>query len=242
MLLGSTALGWTAMAAPSATDSGLRAGGLAPPGAGQNETYTPPPPTEQELQRAEREDAGRGLEWFWLNGEFGFEHLGLETFRARQLVDKSAVSTAESGYLVGGGLGLRVLFLTLGPRFRFSSFADYSLWTLNAEAGAHVPLGALEPYAALGGGYASLGSVKHGSGLGTVDLAIRGFDLRVNAGLDYYLTPRFSVGGCLAGEILFLSRGTKIASPPSGPPSFYTGEGSGIGAAFTATLLAGLHF
>ena len=45
------------------------------------------------LDKAEKEDAGRGLEFFWLNGEFGVEHLGLQTFSSDKLIDVDAVDT-----------------------------------------------------------------------------------------------------------------------------------------------------
>src|SRR5690349_24049356 len=89
--------------APNSTPYG---GGLAPPPALEsNETPEAPPPgteTEAKLEEAERKDAGRGLEFFWLNGEIGAEHLGLRSFSDSDLVDPAAVETANTGLLFGG--------------------------------------------------------------------------------------------------------------------------------------------
>ena len=58
--------------AQPAYDPSMQAGGLAPPPPMQ--PTTPPPSTntgntEQQLDRAKKEDAGRGLNWVWLNLE-----------------------------------------------------------------------------------------------------------------------------------------------------------------------------
>ncbi|HEV8244943.1 MAG TPA: hypothetical protein VGP93_04215, partial [Polyangiaceae bacterium] len=162
----------------------------------------------------------------------GVEHLGLQTFHANNLVDAGTVSTAQTGLVYGGGLGLRLVFLTLGARFRLASFADYQLWTLNAEAGFRIPLGSIEPYFTFGGGYASLGS------LDTASVAVKGFDLRGGFGLDVYLTEMFSLGGNLSGDLLFLTR----PEVQSSTTAVYAKDGSSIGAGVTLTLVVGLHF
>ncbi len=95
----------------------MSSGGLAPPGSNPGYTNTNQPPTsatEQELETADREDSGRGLEFFYLNAEVGGEHLGLQTFKANQLVDSNVVKTTQTGLMFGAGLGLRLVFITLG--------------------------------------------------------------------------------------------------------------------------------
>ena len=54
-----------------AYDPSLQAGGLAPPPPMGTAPGQPPPPasgtsTEQRLDRAKEEDAGRGLNWIWI--------------------------------------------------------------------------------------------------------------------------------------------------------------------------------
>src|SRR6187431_1471848 len=92
-------------------DSGMNSGGLAPPPAVEPaEQPASPTATEQELTRADREDAGRGLEFVWLNAEAGFQHVGLETFHGDNLVDGNLVKSTQSGLLMGAGAGVRLIF------------------------------------------------------------------------------------------------------------------------------------
>jgi len=232
----------------------LQAGGLAPPPA--VESAPPPgqaPPgsatpasTEADLARADREDSGRGLEFVWLNAEVGVMHLGLGTLSNKKLVDPN-VDTTDTGVVVGGGAGVRLVFLTLGARFRYAPLPHIKLWTLGAEAGLHAPFGSLELYGALGLGYASVklpGTPLYPL-LSSVGDA-KGFDARLGGGLDYYLTNMFSLGANVSGELLFLSRSTGMAvSDGTNAAVFnatYSGDGSSVAGAVTATAVFGLHF
>lgn len=237
---------------------GLSSGGLAPPPAVESAPVeAAPSATEQELARADREDSGRGLEFVWLNAEAGVEHLGLQTFHANQLVDADLVESTQTGAVFGAGAGVRLIFLTAGARFRLASFSAWQLWTLNAEFGLRIPLGALEPYFTFGGGYASLGSFDSGSlgttlseaGIAKSDLSARGFNLRGGAGFDYYLGHTLSIGANLSGDLLFLSRSKVTTSTTPAPGSqaqrlaaVYAQDGTSIGGALALTALLGLHF
>ena len=224
--------------------STLQAGGLRPPDAVQSDaTTTPTAQTEASLDRADKEDSGRGLEFVWLNAEAGPEYLGLETLRDKQLVDGSSIKSKGAGMAYGAGIGVRLLVFTVGARFRLANFSDYQLWTLNAEAGMHIPLGRLEPYFTLGGGYASLGDYKGLNGVATPNNA-HGFDARAGFGVDYYLTNTFSVGGNLTGDMLFLSRSARPSGPQPilSPEDTYEQHGSGIGVGGTLSAVLGLHF
>lgn len=236
-----------------ATGSTLESGGLKPPTAIDKNDAPPPNQTEQQLDRADKADSGRGLEFVWLNVEGGGETLGLQTFRARDLVDGSVIHTKQTGLVYGAGLGVRLLVFTLGARFRMGSFPDYRLWTLNLEGGMHVPLGRIEPYFTLGAGYASLGPFDAGgplgAGLKSAGINARGLDVRASAGVDFYLTDTFSVGGNLAGDALFLSRQKSDASKlgltqqqQSPASAVYSSDGSGIGMGGALTLVVGFHF
>lgn len=235
----------------------LNAGGLAPPPTSPYESMPPPPsPTEQQLSRADREDSGRGLEFFWLNGEIGFEHLGLQTFSANDLVDAELVETTQTGLTYGAGLGVRLVFLTAGARFRLGSFSDWQLWTLNLELGLRMPMGMVEPYFTFGGGYASVGAFDSGSigaQLTTAGADTTGFNLRGGFGLDVYLSEAFSLGGNLSGDLMFLSRPKVEPADIPGydmlPPQeqqavqdVYSNDGSSVGAGVTLTAVVGLHF
>jgi len=237
---------------PPPDQSGMSAGGLAPPSSNPNPQYGDPSQpvtqTEQDLNRADREDSGRGLEFFWINAEIGGEHLGLQTFKANDLVDAGVVKTTQTGLLYGAGLGFRLVFITLGARFRLGHFADFDLWTLNGELGIRIPLGDIEPYFTVGGGYASLGSFGSDNlsgDLNSADVDIKGYNIRGGFGIDVYLSSTFSIGANLTGEMLALTRPGVDASKLSASSSsddIYAADGSSIGAAVSLTAVAGLHF
>jgi hypothetical protein len=223
---------------------------LAPPGSAEQdpESAEQDPEsarTERELERADKEDTGRGLEFLWLNVELGFEHLGLETFSADNL---GLVKTSQTGLLYGAGLGLRLIFITAGVRFRLGTFDAWQLWTLDAEVGLRIPLGRLEPYLLLGGGYASLGnfgSENIGAGLNSDDVDVTGYNIRFGGGLDYYVTPVFSVGAAVTGDILGLSRpGVDVSDLQAAETEaeVLAADGSGLGFGVTGTVVLGLHF
>jgi hypothetical protein len=232
---------------PAATTPQIQAGGLAPPPSSSSDPESWR--TEQSLETAEHEDSGRGLEWFYLNGEIGVMHLGLDTFKANGVVDANTVKTTQTGLLVGAGLGVRLVFLTIGPRFRLATFGDYQLWTLDAELGFRIPLGKLEPNFGLAGGYASVGSFSGSNvGFNSGDVNVRGYDIRAFGGFDYYVTPVFSVGVTAAFELIGLTRPgislSKLQNTTAGTAqqNVYAADGSSIGAGISGTLVLGLHF
>lgn len=239
----STGVAWGQAAGQPAAPSNLESGGLRPPEAVDN---TPPPPQgddatpEKELEKADQEDSGRGLEWVWLNAEVGAEHLGLQSFKANSLVDAKLVKTTQTGLVYGAGLGVRLLVFTAGVRFRLGNFSDWQLWTLNAEGGLRIPLGSLEPYFTVGAGYASLGSFSSKAPASS-SADVKGFNARLGAGFDYYLSNTFSVGANFTGDVLFLSRSAQ-ASASGDEAAVYGKDGSSIGAGATLTAVAGLHF
>lgn len=238
----STGLAWGQTAEQPAAPSNLESGGLRPPDAVDGAANPPPPDNaaspEKELEKADKEDSGRGLEWVWLNAEIGGQHLGLQTFKANSLVDSKLVKTTQTGLLYGAGIGVRLLVFTAGVRFRLGNFSDWQLWTLNAEGGLRIPLGSLEPYFTVGAGYASLGSFSTSS---PASSDVKGFNARLGAGLDYYVSNTFSVGANLTGDVYFLSRSAQ-ASATGDEAAVYGKDGSSIGAGTTLTAVAGLHF
>src|SRR5262249_22166129 len=151
--------------------------------------------------------------WVYLNAEIGFQHLGLQTFSANHLVDSKVVPTTQTGLLYGAGLGIRLVFITLGGRFRMGSFSDYQVWTLDAEVGLRVPCGSVEPYFVLGGGYASMGAfdAKDLGGVSASNVSVSGYNVRAGGGVDVYVTPVFSIGANASADLLGLSRG-KVSS------------------------------
>jgi len=233
--------------------AGLEAGGLTPPGESAPNPYESVEgmSTERHLAEADEKDTGRGLEFFWINGEAGFEYLGLQTFSANNLVDSSITATTQSGLVVGGGLGLRLVFLTVGPRFRFARFAEWDHWTLDAELGLHIPIGRVEPYFTFAGGYAKVGALSDSTVVNSNDVNVSGWNLRGGGGIDIYVSKMFTVGAAATGELLFLTRPGVEASAFANAnahgeeadiQAVYEADGSSVGAAMAVSGVLGLHF
>jgi len=215
----------------------LETGGLTPPPA------SPRPEAENQtlerLERAEREDAGRGLEFVWLDVESGYEYIALSGIASNGLVDGQVIEDSGSALSVGAAAGVRLVFITLGGRFRMAKAGDWDLWTLNAEVGLHVPFGALEPSFTLGAGYASLGAFDTDSVQpGTAS----GFDVRLGAGLDWYINPLLSLGAKATLELLSLERAAAPQPGTEDPAQVYARDGDGTGYGVTISAGLGLHF
>ncbi len=266
-LVAITGLAWataaSAQGSPAASDpwggsnSTLNSGGLMPPGSANSAQtgYDPQQQnaaTEQTLKTADNEDSGRGLQFVWVNAEAGFQYLSLNTFHANNLVDSQFVKSSQSGPLYGIGAGLRLIFLTLGARFRLGDFSAWQLWTLDAEAGLHMPIGRVEPYFNFAAGYASLGAFGGASSalnLQSAGVNIHGWNARIGFGMDIYLTHVISVGALMTGDMLYLKRSqhVTVANPNNDPvlaeaAKVYANDGSSIGGAATLTGVVGLHF
>ena len=223
----------------------MQSGGLAPPAPGGG----PPPPApaypaypnaaQRQLEEAEHSDSGRGLEFVYFNVAGGGQFAALDALGASgSLLPPGSETSVFGPYFALSG-GVRLLFLTVGPSFRFASFNEWDLWTLNLDLGWHVPLGNLEPYAMLGGGFAKLAYHGDRFGLtGAPNVATLGFDLRLGGGVDYYLSNVFSVGGMLEADLMRLSRGNVVDAAGS----TIAGEASSVGLVVTAGAVVGLHF
>jgi len=164
--------------------------------------------TVQQLDQAKQDDAGRRLEWVWIDVQGGFEQLGMQTLNggARGFV-AGFVDTSSSGGFVGVGAGARLLFFTFLLRGRLGVFDSGILYRVGPEAWFHIPFGNVEPHLSLGLGYAAMGDLHDTVGGAAADvIALRGFYTRFTAGLDYYVTPIFSVGADLSTELLGLTR------------------------------------
>lgn len=244
---------------PPAYPPNLQAGGLTPPTT--TATAQPPPvgapnQTEKDLDKAQKEDSKRGLEWFWLNVEGGFSYVDMRTFVVNDKdFTAGLVPTQAIGGVVGAGLGVRLIFLTIGARGRIGFYDPWNMFTVGGEIGIHIPLGKIEPHFELGGGYAALGNVN-GLLQGSTDaISISGGYGRLSAGLDIFATPWLSIGFLASGDFLGLVRpgltGAQIAAIQADPKindiqkdaaKGFGAEGSSFGLAGGATLVAGLHF
>jgi hypothetical protein len=224
----------------------MQSGGLAPPSPGSG----PPPPapmyptypnsTQRQLEEAEKSDSGRGLDFVYVDVAGGGQFVSLDalgesgSFFPPFVGDRSAF-----GPYFSAGAGLRLLFLTVGPSFRFARFTNWDLWTLNLDLGWHIPLGNLEPYAVLSGGFAKLG-YRHDDifGVGWSNPSTTGFNIRLGGGIDYYVTSVLSIGATLQFDLVRLSRGNVVDAAGS----VVFAEAAGVGLAVTGGPLVGLHF
>lgn len=248
---------------------GMNAGGLtppvpsAPPQSTGGPTYgdpsglgSPPPAstTDDDLDRAKEEDAGRGLTWLWVEVGGGFEHVGLQTFNIDEAAFNAGfIETSASGAVIDGGLGARLLFFTLGVRGRLGFFAPWELARIGGEIGVRVPIGRIEPRVDAGFGYAALTGVSSTSGA-AIDAAINGFYGRLGAGLDVYPLKWLAVGGGVSWEVLALTRpGLSLAEiagieeqveddPAGAGATALAAEGSGYGSSIAITARVGAHF
>ena len=213
--------------------------------------------SQAEGEPAQAKPREKGLEWVWANAEAGVELANLRRFDAN--LDTLTVGLTPSsgvGPAFGVGAGVRFVFVTLGVRGRVgalqSSGGAWQLWTLDAELGIRVPLKRVEPYLTLAAGYTSLGNFGYAvSGLGS-GLDISGANLRLGAGVDFYITRAFSVGGNVSGEMLMLARRSvplrdlaaakQIGSIDDAKARVLEASGTSFGAALTFSAVAGLHF
>jgi hypothetical protein len=242
---------------PAPFPSDLQAGGLAPPAPSTPPPATTPPPTktEKDLDKAKEEDSKRGLEWVWINAEGGFSHVDLKTFVGNEDFTFGFVDTQATGGMVGAGLGVRLVFITLGARGRIGFYDPWQMFTVGGELGFHIPIGRVDISFALGGGYAALGSVDALASGAKDAISIQGGYGRVSGGVDVYITPIFSVGVMASGDFLGMVRPgldpTQVANIKNDPSISEAQrqaadglgfEGTSYGIAAGVTGVLGLHF
>jgi hypothetical protein len=207
---------------PAPSTPGLETGGLAPPSS--TPKAAPEARVERGLERAEREDAGRGLELIWVSAGAGYELTALSAVSGERLLG-TEISDSGGGPAFHAALGARLIFLSLAASARVTRTGDWDLWMLGGRVGLHLPMGTLESSFALELGYATLSGLEDGA------LDVGGLGARVAAALDWYVDPLLSLGANLDGSLLVLSR--------DGGAS---GEASGVGLGASLSLVAGLHF
>ena len=211
--------------------------------------------TERLLDEAKVEDAGRRLEWLWLDVQAGFAQLGLQSLKGDRSLTGGFVPTSSSGGVLSAGLGVRLLFLTLLARGRVGLSSVGQLYELGGEAGFHVPLGHLEPHLQLGAGYATMAHLHDDvSGAAASLIGLRGFYARAGGGLDVFVLPVLSLGVDVSAELLGLHRAAlgegEVAALKSSPglsaaqqssADLLRAEASSLGGVLSATAVLGLH-
>jgi hypothetical protein len=194
---------------------------------------------EKELDQSDRQDAGRGLEFAWAEGFVGYQLLNVTGFSNRDLLETP--TKAVSAFSFGGAAGLRLLYFTLGARFRYTPTQDFSFWNLGGEVGLRVPYGSLEPYVQLGLGYARVGRAETQNG--TRITGIHGLSVKLAGGLDYYFSRTFSIGGQVGFDYLSMHRPAQKSEACADPTDCVMDKkGSSAGFALSPQLIVGLHF
>jgi hypothetical protein len=222
----------------------MQSGGLAPP----SKDSGPPAPaapqvsaTQRELEQAQENDSGRGLEFVYFEAEGGAELASLDAISKTGSLVPSTSKTSGFGPLFGASSGLRLLYFTVGPRFRFAHTNDWDLWTLNLDFGWRVPLGRLEPHGEMGAGYARVGHSADQVADVFPNVTVSGFDIRLGAGVDYFPTNVFSIGATVDLDFLRLSRG-RVAPLRANTGADFTTDASSLGLGVNACAVVGLHF
>ena len=194
--------------------------------------------------------------------ESGYESVSLRTFDAgtEDRLTVGFIPSRASGPAFATSLGLRVGFLTLGLRGGVARFEDrslersvgsYDLWSLAAELGTRVPIGPVEPYVLIGGGYSAFGGIDDAvDGLGA-GLDVDGVNVRAGGGLDIRLRRWLTLGVRGTGEILFLGRDGMPVRDLAEPREVDTigetkqrlleGDGASIGSAWSVTGVLGVR-
>jgi len=227
------------------------AGGLTAPGP-VDPSAQQPGPTENDLDEAKEDDSERGLSWFYVEVEGGFQHIGLETFEVEeeQLTAGFVESEASGGY-VGLGLGVHLVVVQLGPRLRLGFFPDYRVFSVGGEFGLRIPISFVEPTLTIGAGYTGLGTFTDLSF--DDDISIEGFDVRIAGGLDFFVHDNVSLGAGASWEFIGLTRPgvdvSKLSEAEKDEQNIdqaredaLAAEGSAYGSIISITARLGLHF
>jgi hypothetical protein len=245
----------------------MNAGGLSPPqplamnvasngsvsSSGTVTASAPPSEVDQGLDESKEEDSGRGLSWFWIEVQGGFEHIGLQTFNVdEQDFSVGLVETESSGGAIDAGIGAQIVFLTIGARARLGFFEDWQVGRIGGEIGFRIPISFIEPRFDLGAGYAALGNFN---GVVPEDISINGFYVRAGAGVDFYPVEILSLGahatfdfmgltrpGLDPAEIERIQENPDVGDLPEAQEQALAIDGSGYGASFAILGSVGLHF
>jgi hypothetical protein len=175
-------------------------------------------------------------DFFYLEAETGFQYTSLESLSVKRDVLPGIVRREDTGGILGAAAGFKLLFLTLGPRVRLGQFQDWDLWTLALELGWRVPLGSLEPYMRIGGGYARLGRAFEAVQGNRGSVTVQGYTARLAVGADYFITPVFTLGASVASEVIGMYRPGLDWND-----EVYKLDGTSAGIAVTGTLALGLR-
>ena len=183
----------------------------------------------------------KGPDVLFLETETGAAYVGLQTLHVKRDVVPTSTRSEDVGGIFGVMGGVKLLFLSIGPHARFGRFQDWDLWTVDLDVGFHAPLGAVEPFLRLGGGYARLSrafdKVRNGGSLHS-----DGYNLSLALGADYFVTNYLTIGGRVSGELIGLHRaGVDLDAQDGLVNDYLKYDGAALGLAVTGALALGLH-
>lgn len=203
------------------------------------------------------------VEWLFIKPGFGYQRVWLRTFRAEdsERLTGRVIPEDLSGPAPSLGVGMKLWFVSLGVTGRVAHLSgaaperettDLELWSLDGELAFRAPLGPLEPYVLVGGGYSTfggMGDVVEGMGSG---LDVNGVNVRGGLGFDYYLTRELSLRFEGSSDVLFLTRPGVPARDLAEPKQVGTlneveerlleADGSSAGLSFGVGAGLGVHF
>jgi len=233
--------------------------------AASGELTAGPAAADQSESRLAASAAPRQVEWFHLTGGVGYRRVVLHTLFAddsdSERLTADVVPEDMSGPSASLGIATKLWFIGLGLTggvTRLSGAAhergtsDLTLWSLDGELTFRAPLGRVEPFVLLGGGYSTFGGL--GDLVGGVEqgLDIDGINLRGGLGVDYYLSRTFSLRVALESDLLFLARKGVAARDLARPKEIGTlneaearlleADGSSAGFTYGLNVGAGVHF
>jgi hypothetical protein len=208
-----------------------------------------------------RKEERFGKEIFWTNAGVGYGFFDLTTVERRTDVTADVVASRVGGVSGHVGAGVRLLTLTLGARVTVNDLRgtredgvdqEFVLWTLDGELGFKLPFGRVEPFFVLGAGYAAFGGFGDAVAEVGQGLDVTGANVRGGIGVDYYFSPRVSVGFRGTGEMLFLNRrgvpirdlttSQQVETVREARTRALQADGSSIGAGYRFFVGPGLHF
>lgn len=182
---------------------------MTPPG-GPAPSWESGTDTSAKLDEAERKDSGRNFELFWIDAKAGGSYINMSQFSSSSFQVKQSSS---QGPMFDVGAGVRFVILVLGARLRYNALSAFNMWQINGEAGLKIPVSSVDINFGLHGGYSfvgKLGDAQAATDPGTPDpsdkVSIRGWNAGLEAGVDYYLTPIFSIGVGALADFLLLNR------------------------------------
>ena len=113
-------------------------------------------PSKETPSSEEHVRDAKGPDVLFLETETGIAYVGLQTLHVKRDVVPTSTRDEDVGGFFGLMAGMKLLFLSVGPHARFGRFRDWDTWSLDLDVGFHAPVGPLEPFLRLGGGYTRL--------------------------------------------------------------------------------------